>query len=569
MITTSFSTPLVLAGVAALAAVVTLLYVLKVRRRRVAVAGATLWQQAQRQVPPRLLGGRLRRPLAWLLSLLIVLLLWWAASGLSWQAREDGRDHVFYLDASAWLLGDGRFAAASEALQRDVAATPGGRNRVVLGGDVGALLLAPGENPALLAARLRDATAQALPSAFPSWLASAGSGDAATVVHYYGAQPPLDSAGAESSQDGRVLAGYLAPPIPGNRGIVTLGSSAAASGRWDAVDVLISVAASGAAEPAPAELRLTLAGAPLQATPVAAAEVGSWWLRDLPARGGVLRVQLDPADAFVADDQAALRLPVRQPVRVALSTNVPAIVREAVDVDPSLQLVDASSAQVQIIATGDAPQGAAPALRLVTARDDGAAFHFQVATEEEAGSMAGSLAALGLEQAGTSALAEELQRPVGVDLTIGQTRNVSVWNEAIATARSFTGSPAWPLFLNRSLHWLADEAPSAPFAAAGTVLQQDLLLQGLGQSARLRRDTLGDVVHLPAAGTTPRAGADLVVSLLNRAVSEGVSAPVTSTVHASASTMRFAGASWMTLMLLLALVLAALEWQLHVRGRMP
>jgi len=569
VISTLFSLPTVLAGAATLTALVTLLYILKVRRRHVALAGASLWQQAQRQVPPRLLGGRWRRPLAWLLSLLIVLLLWLAASGLAWQARDDGRAHVFYLDASAWLLGDGRFQAASEALQRDVAATPGGRNRVVLGADVGALLLAPGESPALLAARLHDAHALALPSAFAQWLSAIAAESGDTVVHYYGAQPAMQAAGVVLGDGERVQAGYLAPPIAINRGIVTLGSAPAQSGRWNTVDVLIGITAKGAALPVGSELQMHLQGAPLSAMPVAGDEADTWWLRDQPADGGLLQVQLKEADAFPADDRASLRLPVRQPLRVVLSAGVPSQVRDAVDVDPSLQVGAADTAQVQIVAADDALQGTLPALRVVDARSGIAAFQFQASSEEEAQLVAARLSALGLEQAGTTALAEELQRPVGVDLTVATARGVSIWADVLTKAHSYTGSPAWPLFVNRSLHWLAAEQGTVPFAAAGTALQQDLLLQGLGQSPQMRSEALGDRLYLPAAGMHTVAGQELAVSLLDRGVSEGISAQLTTQVHAAAPATRVAGASWVTLMLLLALVLAALEWHLYVRGRMP
>jgi hypothetical protein len=574
VISTPFSLPLALGGAAVLVAAITALYLLKVRRRRIALAGAPLWQQAQRQAPPRLLGGRFRRPLAWLLSLLIVMLLWWAAAGLRGQAHDDGREHLFYLDGSAWLLGDGRFDAAREAVQRDVAATPGGRHRVVLGGQVGALLLAPGEPPALLAARLRQAQAQALPSTFPAWLRSPGARVSGAVVHYYGAQPVFDAAGAGLAEGAELRAGYLAPAVDGNRGIVSLGSAAAASGRWDAVDVQIVATAASAALPAVESLQLSLDGQPLPARPVAGTTPGSWWLRDLPAAGGLLAVQLAEADGFPADDTAALRLPLRRPLPVTLSASVPAVVRDVIAVDPSLQLVSADRAQVQVLAAGDAPRDTLPALRLIaadTAGSGAAAFRFQVPTDAQAASIAGRLAALGLDQAGNTALAEELRRPVGVDVAVvpGARRDIAVWRDAVSTARSFTSSPAWPLFVNRSLHWLADEDASVPYAAAGTILQQDLLLEGLGQSPRVLAAALGDRLRLPAAGQYRIAGQPLAVSLLDRTVSEGIAAPVTASVPGATSAMRFAGAWPAGVMLLLALVLAALEWQLHIRGRLP
>ncbi|PPT87784.1 hypothetical protein [Xanthomonas theicola] len=571
----TFPSWVVAVGAALLLALVTLLYRLRVRRTPVALAGATLWQQAVRQLPPRRLGGRWRRPLAWLLSLLLVLLLWLAAAGLRNPLADDGRRHVYYLDASAWLLGAGAFDAARAALERDVAARPAAQREVLLGDGMPSLLLAGDERTALLRARLRDSAARARPSGFPAWLASAGREGSDTLVHYYGAAPVLAAARGARPAGVQVEASFLAPPLAGNRGIVALGAAPAASGRWDAVDVLVALDAVGGPPPGRDALDVRLDGRPLPAGIRTVDDATGMLLTDVPAAGGTLQVALRQRDHFAADDAAALVLPMRRRLRVGVVGTLPPTLRDVLALDPSLQQVAPLQAQVLVVAAdadadADAAAGAGvPALRLAAASGGAPAFRFTVRAATEQQALADHLGALGIDQARNTAIADELGRAVGVDVAQGAFRQVQAWQELFAADGGFAQSPAMPLFVDRSLHWLADQAPWVPYAVAGQPLQQALLLQGLGQSAAVRERALGDRVVLPAAGLHTVAGQPLQVGLFDRAITRGVAAPATPAARGGAAPAAFARGDLASAALLLALLLCCVEWRLHVRGRIP
>ncbi|QJD66654.1 hypothetical protein HG421_02210 [Xanthomonas campestris pv. badrii] len=568
----NLSSGLVAAGAAILLVLVTALYLLKVRRRSIALAGATLWQQALRQVPPRLLGSRWHRPLGWLLSLLLVWLLWLAAAAPQLASGDDGRRHVFYLDASAWMLADAGFDAARQALERDVAALPGAHREVILGEALPALLLAPDERAALLPARLRQARAQPLPSGFQAWLSTvAGGGSHATVVHYYGAGPVYAAARAARPAGVWLQAAFVAAPLDTNRGIVALGAAPAASLRWDAVDVRVGLDAVGAPLPTPDALEITLDGKPLPAGVSVQAAADGLLLKDVPAHGGTMQVALRQGDRFPIDDSAALVLPLRAPLRVALVGELPQAVQDVLALDPSLQVVTLPQAQVQVLALapGQTPQAGLPTLHLVSATAGTSAFRFTVRDAQAQDALAAHLDALGLDQARNAAIADQLGRAVGIDIVHGNRAQVRVWQELFAADGAFVQSRAMPLFVNRSLHWLAGDAWWAPYAAAGTPLQQDLLLQPLGQSAQVRARALGDRLILPAAGRHTIAGQPLQVSLLDRGITRGVADPAAAGVVVAPMPAAWIRGDLASVLLVVALLLCCTEWLLHLRGHIP
>ncbi|MDR6125675.1 hypothetical protein [Sphingomonas sp. SORGH_AS_0438] len=231
-----FGWPVTLAGAAALAGIVYLLQRLRARRRVLRLPTAGLWAQAMREAPVSVLGGRFRYWLAYLLILAIALLIWIAAAHPTWSpAPGGGGMQRFYLDNSALMTGGDDLARAKRALLADVRATPADRREVILGDAVGTRLLAPGESASLLSRRLDMVSAAVRPSAFADWARQV---DPATV-RYYGAW----GAAHPAARSAALRYGYLADPVPGNRGIVALGVTPAASGQAGKADLLVTVAA--------------------------------------------------------------------------------------------------------------------------------------------------------------------------------------------------------------------------------------------------------------------------------------------------------------------------------------
>jgi hypothetical protein len=532
---THFGWPLTVAGACVIAALLYALQRLSTRRRVVALPAAMLWRQAMQAAPARVLGGRFRYWLAYLLVLAIALLLWLAAAHPT-VVPVGGGVQRFYLDTSAVLTGPGDLARAKRALLADVRATPADR-REVFAAD--GRLLAVGESASLLARRLDAVEAVAQPSRFPAWLARHRAG---ATIRYYGA----GSVARSVPGTGALRYGYLAAPVPDNRGIVALGVSPAASGAWRNPDVLVAVAAAKGEPPTAADLRWTLDGKPFAPAPVSALGEGRYLVRDVPATGGLLTVQLDRGDGFPADDSATLRLPDRRPLRVAFLAGTLAAVRSAVQADDSFAVVPPAQAQV-VVGDAAALRGLDRPALVIAAEREQPAFVFAGPGEASRGELAGRLDELGLAQVDAGALATALNQPIGVDVRDAPRRTVSVWSTIFARNTPFADSATMPVFVAQSLHWLGGGDGWRPYAKAGAPLPDQSALYGLTAA--------GDPADGPAALT------DRATTL---AVADAAARPA---VTAAAATLP----PDLPFMLLLvgAGLLLALEWWLVQRGRMP
>lgn len=535
MTLTQFGWPMTVAGAVALAGLLYLLQRLRTRRRVVALPTAMLWMQATRAAPARVLGGRFRYWLAYLLALAIALLLWLAAAHPV-VAPAEGGIRRFYLDSSAVLTGGGDLARAKRALLADVRATPADRREVF---SAQGRLLAPGESASLLSRRLDAVQAVPQPSTFAAWFAQHRGGAA---VRYYGAWVAArGTPGAQALQYG-----YLADPVHGNRGIVALGVSPAASGAWRRADLLVALAATGDIVPTAADLRWRLDGRPFVPAQVTALGAGRYLVRDVPAGGGVLTVALDRGDGFAADDAASLRLPDRRPLRVALLAGTPAAVRAVVQVDDAFVIVPAARAQVVVGDAGAVRGSTRPAL--VIAADAGQpAFVFAGPGEATRGDLPDRLDELGLAQVDAGALATALDRPIGVDVRDAPRRTVSVWGALFARGTAFAGSASMPVFVAQSLHWLGGGDGWRPYAKAGAPLPDQSALYGL---------TAAPVVAAGPVSLTDR--------VTTRSIAQAGARPaVTAVAGGLPPDLPF------MLLLSVAGLLLGLEWWLVQRGRMP
>ncbi|WP_343527046.1 hypothetical protein [Sphingomonas sp.] len=497
---TQFGWPVMLTGAVALAGIVFLLQRLRARRRVLRLPTAGLWGQAMQEAPVRVLGGRFRYWLAYLLILTIALLLWVAAGHPQWAPSSVGGGmQRFYLDNSALMTRGGELGRAKRALLADVRATPADRREVILGDAVGTRLLAPGESVSLLSRRLDMVSAEARPSNFAQWLRPA---DAATV-RYYGAWGAVRAVPGGSS----MRYGYLADPMPGNRGIVALGVTPAASGQVGKADLLVTVAAAGVAEPKVSDLRWTRNGHGFTPGRVEALGGGRYLVRDVDAAWEVIEAALAKGDGFTADDSARLRVPDRRPLRLALLDGTPSAIRAVVTADPSLMLVPEAQAQV-VVGNARAVQGVE--LSALVLSDQGMqAFVFAGPGEAERGALSSRLDALGLAQLDAGVLADALHRPIGVDVRDARRRRVTVWSVMFGPASPFNSSPAMPIFVSRSLHWLAQSDVWTSFAKAGEAADPLAATEGkAGAPVSLtdRTTTLAAADTSPHPAVTPIGG---------------------------------------------------------------
>ena len=569
----NLSLPFLLAGAAGLAGLLYVLQQLRIRYTEVSVPTAMFWREAARDAPVRVFRRRFRHWLAYLLSLLICWLLWLGLAEPRVDDPEGGQYHVLFLDGSAHMSAPGDLDRAMASLRDDLRSLPEDRREVIWGGAWNLKLLNAGEESLLFDRRIAGLEPEGAPSAVEEQidlLALPGAYPEAVRLVIYGRAPVsaevLDGL-PESLQVQR--AEGFDDPGP-NRGVVGMGLGHAASGRWDAVDVLVRMAATENLSTLPGDLLLSLDGAPLTGLTIEDVPPDGLVIRDVPAAGGFLEARITDPDSLPADDTAQLRLPERRELKVAVSALLGAALADAVGADPGLMLAE-DDAELVFREAGESFGGDLPALEFVPMNEQEAAFEIQYSGELDAElALRDSLQGLGLYLIDGAGLAAEAGRPVGVQASPGESRNISVWLELLDDRYNFTASRAFPLFVSRAARWLAEEDPVYAYLAAGRFAAEEsseFALAGTGESAtRL----LGADLAPPRAGMLESADGELSypVSLLNAAVSTGQSGVAVPSFSVTAGGL--AGPSLLALILiLLALALLAFEWYAYQRGMIP
>lgn len=570
MILAAFPLPVWIAGALILAGIVVLLQRLRVQRQVVRVATALFWREAARAAPASVLHRRFRHPLAFLLVLLIVGLLWFASALPMLPPVAGVQTEVFYLDASAAMTAGDRFGEARRALIADVGAVPAEHRAVYLGDLYGTRLLAPGEDIALLARRLAQVQPQAFASAFPAWrreLPARLETGGPVRLHYYGTAATLQAAVSAADTGTRVVQGYIAPPIAGNRGIVALGALPAASGAWDKADVVLRLAAAEGAPPAPTALAFRRDGKPFTPT-LAALPSGRVLLRDVPADGALLEAAFRTGDGFPADDRAALRLPERHAIRVAILGQVPSSLRAVLAADDAIRLTRPTDAEVLVT---DGTAGAAiakPSLLLAPAASQRTTFTFALPRGGTTETLTAALDQLGLGKLDARDLADALHRPVTVAMQDAGVRTIAVWRELFSPDSDFARARTMPLFVGRAIRWLAAPTPWIAFAPAGGTLTDRVAPDPWSALSLPGMDAADTGVALPAAGAANLDGVAVQVSLTDAGTTLGTGA-VLPIDKAGAASHPLPRDIPFTLALVAAALLLAGEWVLFQRGRLP
>ncbi|WP_448664656.1 hypothetical protein ACG3SL_08305 [Sphingomonas sp. CJ20] len=561
MILAAFPLSVWIAGALVLAAILVVLQRLRVQRQVVRVATSLFWREAARAAPASVLHRRFRHLLAFLLVLLIVGLLWFASALPMLRPVAGAQTDAFYLDASAAMTAGDRFGEARRALIADVGAVPADHRAVYFGDLYGTRLLAPGEDIALLARRLAQVRPQAFASAFPAWfrtMRAQWQGNGPVKLHYYGSAATMQAALSSADAETRLVQGYIAPPIAGNRGIVALGAVPAASGAWDKADIVLRLAASEGAAPAPSTLVFRRDGKPF--TPaLTALPGGRALLRDVPADGTLLEAAFRTGDGFPADDRAALRLPERHPIRVAILGPLPSSLRAVLAADDAIRLTRPADAEVLVTEGSGQAAVAKPSLLLAPAASQPATFAFTLPQGGTTEMLTAALDQLGLGKLDARDLADALHRPVTVAMQDGGVRTIAVWRELFDPEGDFARTRTMPLFVGRAIRWLAAPKPWIPFAPAGGVLTDRVALDPW---------SAGSGIALPAMGATRLDGAPAEVSLTDAATTRGTGATLPADQPGTASHPLPRDLPF-TLALVAAALLLAGEWVLFQRGRLP
>lgn len=557
---------MVAAGALALAASLYLLHRLRVRYRTVRVVTSMFWRQAVEESRARVLVKRFRHPWTYALLLGLTLLLWLAAAGPHLGAGGSRRA-VFILDGSAAALEGDLFESSVRALKDAAARSPRARTRVLWSGARTRTLLMEGEDLALLESRLSGLTPELCPPTVERTLETLlqeRGGALGLDIEIFGVAP-IRKDRAALLPEGVALWRSDGVPRGANRGITALGVREAASGAWDRIDAQFEAATAGGAVLRPEELTVTLEGKPLEGWSALAGPAGlRVSLHDLAANGDLLEVKIAASDVWPADDQAAVRLPRRDRIRVAVGARVAPVVAAVLRADPGVVLTE-DSPQVFVRSSSESGRAALP--EMVLSEDaEGAAFEVGSPADEEAErALRSAFEELGLDEIDGTELADAAGRAMEVRLRTAPVRFLRIWNELLSSRYNFVLGRAFPAFVARGIRWLASIPPIEPSLGAGRILRDPSA--EIAAPKRPRLAAIGGALRVPRAGVwAAKDESPQISSLLSREASVGLSESEAAELKPLPSGAAFDPAPWLALA---ALALLCVEWQLLRRERIP
>ncbi len=556
----------ILLGLAGIAGALYLLQRLRVRHREVPVVTTLFWKQAVEETRARVFVRRFRHWPAYVLFCAIGALLWLGFAQPRAGGGGEGRT-VVLLDGSAGMAWQSRFKEARQALLDDSSSFDPDRTHVLFCGGTVRTLLAPGENPLLLAKRLEGLAPEAAPASVERVVRAmldevAGE---TTFVVYGDAPLELHALDLQRTPNDDELPGppaverrSFAPARAGNRGIAALGIAEAASGRWDRVDVYVEVR--GGEGPVP---RMTVDGLDLP-EPAEGEGTRLVWT-DIAAAGGLLQARL-PEDGLALDDAAAVRLPNRTPIRVAVSPTFAPFerVQEILRLDPGIEVVEGGpdlAYDVELNMADAAPRsGDRPMLSFPSRGTREHTIEVVEPTEDARATLGKLQATLALAEIDGAALAEMLGRPVSVGVQDGPARAIRAAPELLGPDRTFVESRAFPLFLAGAIRHLAGRETFRRFAAAGEPVAD---ADAAYRHADTTLDAVGTDFVPPVAGDYVADGDMFTASLLTGAL--------TASAGATGAAESEAGGAFdvALLVMLLAFALLLVEWTLFRAGRVP
>lgn len=543
-------------GLAGLAAGLYALQRLRVRHREVSVPTLLFWREAIEEAPARVLVERFRHLPAYLLVLAIAGALWLAMAGPRSDAAPTGERYLLLVDGSAIMADGERLQAAIEAAAELAAELPADRRTIMWCGAEPRTVLLPGEPARLVRERLAEAQAEPAPAslerAIRGWSQQAGERSVIVLGDSDWQGGFLDSVGLD------VLRWPLdTDERTSNNGVRILGISSARSGDPLAVDALVVT------RDASASVQVSLNDTPR--TPTSEMTLAGGLVlhfRDLPADGGHLQVRLAGSDGVALDDQASRVLPVRRALRVALDPSLPQVFTAAIAADRGLQLA-ADPAAADVVVRANASFGAGlPALEwnsrdaqqepLLITHDAGA---------DSTEALSQLVPKLGLDRIDAQALATATGAPFAVGARPGAMRSIGLWNELLdADGADMASSRAFPVLVSRGLRWLGGSTEFPAEISAGRPLSSTLQLLDR-EGATLQ--AFGAASVPPYAGEWAAAdGSQQAVALLSDLTPAGAGAEALPDLESS-------GPSAITLLILAAMGLLALEWFLVRTGRMP
>ncbi len=562
----NLSWPTWMIGLVGLAGLLFLLQRLRVRYREQTVVTTMFWKEALEEARARVLVRRFRHLLAYLLVLLICALMWFGFADPRGSGGA-GRQHLVLLDGSAAMGHGTLFANSVELLDQQLRELPDDNRRVVLCAGSARTLLAPGESSLLLESRLAGIQPAACPATVDATLRdllsglSAGQATTVTVV----GTAPISQVTVDALPAGTRIQ-RLAPPAGDrrNNAILALGVSRSLSGAFDRVDVLCQIRG----DAGPHELRTTLDGQAMALSgklTQAAANSSRIVFADLPADGQILGVELTTGDDDPIDNQAAIRLPRRQRIRVQIAdASLQQAIGAALAADPAVLVVDDTPDVVVTSGADLDPAQAGLQFVSVAAQADTVVLHHRDDDETNEHDILSLFSQLGISEVDAMDAAQATGRTISIGAAVTPAaRRITMWNELLDSRFNFVQSRSFPLFVARALRWLAGVEEDPAFVAAG--LPAPLVESPRLDASGRRLDPVGADFVPPVAGAYRHADGSSVVAAL-----PGGLHPTAAATLAEVSTDDDGGGfDWGFCVALAVLLLLLVEWFFLLTGRMP
>ena len=453
----------IMAGVGILAVGLWLLQRLRVQHREVEVLSTLFWDAAIEETRARVFVRKFRHWWAWLLLVGIASLMW-ILLGEPRQTSEGGVRHVVLVDLSVAddevRQGDIELAAAfAEGLPT------GDREIVAVGTQMDSLLL-PDEPVEL--ARLRSQDLSAVAPRSIEWaiesLVSRAQDDRPIAIHLVGSEEIeadrldqiLSAAGGSTETSGRRLVSVdriERDEVQTSLAVQTLGISDAADGRWDVVDLWFRCVRGNEATETiePDQVALLHEG---ESLPLAAGVLadGTIEVKNLPADGREITIAVSGVEL------AAVTLPDRKPIRVAIESQIPTALRELIALDPACVVVT-GEADIRI--------GSTPECNFRLTSEDEPAFVVEAPSEDADEDLVSIVDELALRQIDATRLAEQAGVVIDIQLVPAATRGLALWDSLFSATYDFRESRACPVLVARSIRWLANRPPEVQWAALG------------------------------------------------------------------------------------------------------
>ena len=558
-------------GLAGIAGVLFLLQQLRIRYTELPIATTLFWAAAVREAPVRVLRQRFRHLLAYLLVLLICWLMWVGFGGpLVGDSRTAGFN-VLVIDGSAHAATADEFEQSKRQLLSDVTKYGRDSREVFLSGAQNIRILAAGEEKLVLERRLNELGPVAARSSIDELLRllprNANYPDQVSVV-IYGRAPVSPEAIQKLPEGFSVTRRSEVATEMENRGIVALGIGEAISGDWDKVDVLFRVLATEGLSIDAADLLVKSGDRTLDATSIESLPGNEFRVSDVVADGSTFEVTIEQPDDMEFDNSAQVTLPTKERIQVVVSDEVPQSVRLALEADVGIEIVD-SDGTVEVLGSNDS-ESSLPFFRTVPISEQEHAFLIGYTGDvDDNEALHQSVVDLGLSQIDAVSLATALDREVRVGLDPGDRQFVSVWEDLVGERFNFKDSLSFPLFISKSIRYLANQEPWYAYLAAGRQPYEQTSGSSLASTDLLSEYAVGASYVRNEAGSFELAdGQALQVSLLDPSSAlpmdfRGLTGTELETTGAQSA--------WglVTWLILLVLVLLGLEWYLYQRGLMP